>query len=171
MNKITEKNYCAVDVAKFVFAVLVVSIHLFGNAFKGMAQDGAPPTGNGNLFVLFGFPLYYLFARLAVPFFFLASGYFLFGKIERRPNEAGTIVRGYCARILKLFAFWLVVSIPIIVDKYFIDRSVYATAKEGALAFGLKILTGGGVRGVVVSDRVGLICAARLRYGEALVCR
>ena len=49
----TQKNYCAVDLAKFVFAVLVVSIHLFGSAFKGMAKDGSPPTGLGHFVVRF----------------------------------------------------------------------------------------------------------------------
>lgn len=163
----TQKNYCAVDAVKFVFAVLVVSIHLFGYAFKGMAQDGAPPTGNGNFFVLFGFPFYYLFARAAVPFFFLASGYFLFCKTQRNPQAAKEIVRGYCARIMKLFAFWLVVSLPLIVDKYFFDRSSYATAEEGAFALSLKILTGGGVRGVVVSDRVDRLRSACVSHGKA----
>lgn len=94
----TQKNYCAVDAAKFVFAVLVVSIHLFGYAFKGMAQDGAPPTGNGNFFVLFGFPLYYLFARSAVPFSSSPRVIFCFAKCNairrRRKKSCGAIARG-----------------------------------------------------------------------------
>ena len=51
-----RKNYDLVDLSKFILAILVVSIHA-----------GVPVAG--------------LFGRLAVPYFFIVSGYFYFKNI------------------------------------------------------------------------------------------
>ncbi|MDE5897257.1 MAG: acyltransferase [Clostridia bacterium] len=142
----TERNQnCAIDLAKYLFAILVVSIHLIGYAFANMAQDGAPPTGNSNPWMLFGFPLYYVFARSAVPFFFIASSYFLFRKIGQDSNSRKVIIRKYCIRLLKLYAFWFVVSVPIIVYRHFIAPEGDYAGGCGPLLFFVKLLTGGGV--------------------------
>ena len=63
MVKAMEKNYNCIDLMKFICPILVISIHIhpFGN------------TDNAILTYLNDFSQYV--ARLAVPYFFMASGY------------------------------------------------------------------------------------------------
>ena len=62
VEKKQEKTYYAIDVAKFVCAMLVVTLHVVTYAFANMAVDGAPPTGNDNMIMVGLFPLYYIFS-------------------------------------------------------------------------------------------------------------
>lgn len=125
--------------------MLVVTLHLVGYAFADMAVDGAPPTGNSNPVILFLFPLYYCFARIAVPFFFISSSYFLFKKIKQNPENRKEIIKKYCLRIFMLFLFWFIVQTPIMIDKYII-QSQYQIG-EAILFLLFKILLLGGFDG------------------------
>lgn len=94
-----SKSYHAIDITKFICAMLVVTLHLVSYAFADMAVDGAPPTGNSNPVILFLFPLYYCFARIAVPFFFISSSYFLFKKIKQNPENRKELIKKFCSKI------------------------------------------------------------------------
>ena len=120
-EKSATKEFCGIDIVKFLCALLVISLHLIGYAFSNMAVDGKVPTGSGNLTMLFISPLYFSIARVAVPFFFISSSYFLFKKIKEHPEDRKKIIKQYCFRVLALYSFWLVVSIPVLVDKYMIE--------------------------------------------------
>ena len=67
MINVERKTYYALDVAKFISAFLVVCIH------TGPLLD-VDATGN--------FILVQILARLAVPFFFVASGFLFFRKLD-----------------------------------------------------------------------------------------
>lgn len=83
------KNYNSIDLAKFVMAILVMSIHIY-TGFSSAVHDF---ISNG-------------VARIAVPFFFIASGFFFFRKEEnlQLKNLFKTL-----KRIFLLFLGWTIV--------------------------------------------------------------
>ncbi len=87
-----KENFNSIDIAKLVAALFVVSIHM--NPLEpGLAND-----------FIIG-----IFARLAVPFFYLTSSYLFFAK----DNIGISNVTHYVKRLLILYTFWFVVNIPI----------------------------------------------------------
>lgn len=86
------ENLNSVDIAKLVAALFVVSIHM--NPLEpGRAND-----------LIIG-----IFARLAVPFFYLTSSYLFFSRSDIGISN----LKHYVKRLLVLYAFWFVVNIPI----------------------------------------------------------
>jgi surface polysaccharide O-acyltransferase-like enzyme len=64
--------------------------------------------------------------RFAVPFFFLAAGYFLGRKLNAHPDAAGPVLIGYARRLLEIWLFWNLVYI-------FSTMSADTIAQEGML--------------------------------------
>lgn len=114
-----KKNYCAIDILKFVCSLLVVILHTVSYGFADLASDSAPPTGKDNPF-LFTLPAAFTILRIAVPVFFISSAFFVFKKVKENPDEGKFIIKKYCLRLFKLFLFWFVVSTPIMIDKYIV---------------------------------------------------
>lgn len=99
-----KKILPALDLARFVGALLVVMIHTF-------------PLVDVNLYLNYGITNY--IARLAVPFFFITSGYLCFKKTSYEQFDF-SVPKQYAFRMLKLYVLWTVVYfIP------FLIRSVY----------------------------------------------
>ena len=73
-----KKTYCALDIAKFMSAFLVICIH------TGPLLD-INETAN--------FVLVQIIARIAVPLFFIISGYLFFAKLdnEREWNDYANV--------------------------------------------------------------------------------
>ena len=88
MENVKERYY-QVDVMRFVCAILVISIHT-----SALYSFGDVP----------GKVLSLVIARIAVPFFFIASGYFFY---ERFNNEG--YLKSYIVRILKYYLISTVV--------------------------------------------------------------
>ena len=91
-----QKHYNGIDAVRILCAVLVIMIHIppFGAAYDGTA--GA----------LLNFIFAQVLARIAVPFFFVTSGYFLF----KKTGDALPFAR----KLLRLYAVWTVLYIPFI---------------------------------------------------------
>lgn len=90
--------YKGIDVVKIFMAFDVVAMH----------------TTVGN-------PLY--IKDLAVPFFFLASGFFLFRKLDAcRPEEEGALRKKWLSRIARMYLVWTVIYLPF---------TVYGLVKAG----------------------------------------
>ena len=91
-----KKQYAAVDIAKYVSALLVVCIHTF-------------PFIDINEML----NTYFIqtICRLAVPFFFMISGYFLFRKIHNE-EEDKDVLKKYLFRLLKIYLIWTVIYLP-----------------------------------------------------------
>ena len=92
------QRFNGIDLMKFLCAILVFLIHfpLF-----------TPPLG-GELSVLenyINFGLQQYLCRLAVPFYFVCSGFFLFRKM---PNQNLNIdrVKNYCFKLVRLIGMW-----------------------------------------------------------------
>ena len=93
----TSQNKNAIDVAKFVCALLVVMLH-------------AKPFGYEKLAAA-----YYLenvLFRLAVPFFFVAAGFFLYRKTSAADFSFAPTWK-YVKRIFRLYVIWTVVYFPL----------------------------------------------------------
>lgn len=96
-----KKNYNAIDVAKFISALLVVGIHT--GPFLDINKEA-------------NFILIQIIARLAVPLFFVASGFLLFRKLDltREWNDYDNIqkIKQYLKRLVKLYIIWSILYLP-----------------------------------------------------------
>ena len=89
-QEILDKELPFVDVTKFICALLVVTIHT-------NAMEDIHPLLNHVL-------VNYL-ARLAVPFFFISAGYFLFRKTDVS-NLKQQVIIDFIKRIFRLYVVW-----------------------------------------------------------------
>ena len=95
-----KKQYCGLDLLKFVMAVLVAARH--------MIQVFYPAESRWRLII--GSWL----SNLAVPVFFIIAGFLLFRKIPDTDKKSGWPVVGrYAWRIVKLYLLWCVIYWPI----------------------------------------------------------
>lgn len=93
-----KKQFAAIDIAKWVSALLVVCIHTF--PFLEISET---------------FNLLWIatVCRLAVPFFFVTSAYFLYRKFEQGNSQYNKeVLFDYCMRVLKLYGIWTVIYLP-----------------------------------------------------------
>ena len=108
-KSIGTQEYAAVDIFKFLCAVLVIIIHTkpFENVFWIDAAFG-------------------VITRFAVPFFFVSSSLFLFMKIESNPQSAGAIYKKYFIRLLRFYLIWYIIfNISSALDGYCYDVLYY----------------------------------------------
>ncbi len=98
-----SQSYGILDIAKFFSALLVIAIHC------------APFIEVNEAFNLF---YVQVVARLAVPFFFTASGWLFFRKIDpkrgMRGEENVTALKHYWKRIFKLYLVWSILYLPLL---------------------------------------------------------
>ena len=87
-------NFNGIDAMKFLCAILVFIIHV--PPFQG-ELSGLP------LIITFG--LQHYLSRLAVPFYFVCSGFFLFKKMSFYDLDVARI-KNYCFKILRLIGTW-----------------------------------------------------------------
>ncbi len=98
------KQYAAIDIARYVSALLVVCIHVY--PFAGISET---------------FNTYFIqtLCRLAVPFYFVVSGFFFFRKWDPDEEEANEAhFKRYEWRILKLYLIWSVIYLPYVIWNY-----------------------------------------------------
>jgi len=96
-----KKNYNAIDLAKFISAILVVMIHVapFGES-------------NASTVVTLNFAVRKCLARTAVPFFFIASGFFLYRKTSFKKFDIGPTLK-YVKRLAGLYLIWSLIYFPL----------------------------------------------------------
>lgn len=88
------KNFNCIDLLKFLCAILVFTIHI--SPFQGETSEFAR-------YVCFG--LQHCVCRVAVPFYFASSGFFLFKKMSFYKLDK-EIIKTYCFKILRLLGIW-----------------------------------------------------------------
>lgn len=87
-----KKNYDMVDLLKFVFAILIVALHT--QFLKSFSEYG-------NFFVTS------IFSRIAVPYFFMISGFLLLKKVQLFGEEEKKIyIKKYIKRLGIMYAIW-----------------------------------------------------------------
>ena len=127
MTESTEKTehkqmqYKGIDIMKFIMALLVIVLHT--HPFYGMNQTCNFITAD-------------VLGRLAVPFFFAATGFLLEKKLENNTASTKQVVGRYVLRLLKLYLIWTVVYLPIIIyskiicSERGITYGIFATVRD-----------------------------------------
>ncbi len=95
-----KKNYNSIDIMKFIMAIFVVSIHT------------EPLTGVKSPVL---YTLWDCVVRCAVPFFFIASGFFIGKKMCGDKKSDIGIVLKQVKRIAKMYLVWSAVYMPLAV--------------------------------------------------------
>lgn len=101
-----KQYYCAIDIAKIICAVLVVFIH-------------TSPLGSVN--GLCNSVLVNCISRVAVPFFFISSGFLLFSKTELSAPDLGMVGK-YELKLLKFYLIWSAVYFPYTLLEMYVKR-------------------------------------------------
>ena len=95
----TRKSFDGADILKFIMSFLVVATH------TGLLSGALFPV-----------------TRLAVPIFFVLSAYFFYSKANKLSGkQAASYFKGWSAHLLKMYAFWFVLLLPLTVyiGKYY----------------------------------------------------
>ncbi len=105
MSLTDKRDFKGLDFIKFIMAIFVVAIHT--HPFEGMHK---------NLII----HLWNLVEDIAVPYFFIASGYLLFlkNKVEHDPVSKLFKIKQYTIRIFKLYLYWTIIFLPITIWKF-----------------------------------------------------
>lgn len=94
-----RENHNSIDLVKFIMAIVVVAIHT-----RPLADFQVP--------ILLDF--YQKFVRLAVPFFFVATGYLISLKISFPLKETDApIIKKSLIKFLKLYVIWMLIYTPL----------------------------------------------------------
>lgn len=91
--------YNAIDAVKFLCAIMIVMLHI-------------APFGENETFYFANFIIQKWAVRISVPFFFVASGYFLY----RKTNYENFILqptKNYLLKILRLYILWTIIYFPL----------------------------------------------------------
>lgn len=104
---LVHKEYKVLDIMKFAMAIVVVAIHT------------RPELLFSSPVVVSLFEAVY---TIAVPFFFMASGFLLFRKISLPLNEEGELrIKSYLKKICKLYLIWTGIYLPLTVYGFYLD--------------------------------------------------
>lgn len=94
--KTTNNNYYCIDILKLFFSVCIVALHTH------LFLDRNP--------TLYWYSSHCIW-RLAVPFFFITSGYFFSRKMQNANNQK-TVLLNTIKRLGILLVFWLIINLP-----------------------------------------------------------
>ena len=118
----TRKTYPAIDLFKFGAALLIVTIHTI---FYWHYDAPLPQHSALSLMA---------FARNGVPFFFMVSAFFLYGR------QGKDVSWHQVGRLLKVYLAWGLLTLPLIVYTYYVHR--YLEAGESLSNLGLSLFKG-----------------------------
>lgn len=115
------RDYKGIDVIKFIMALFVVVYHT-----HPLYQISD----------LLNFLTTEVIGRLAVPFFFAASGFLLEKRISVNGADIKGVLRGYIRKILGLYCIWTIIYLPAIIYDKILDtddtlvRSVFTIVRD-----------------------------------------
>ena len=109
-NIVKKKQYDFVNLAKFISAVFVIGIH------TSPLQGLHPKLNYFTRCIVF---------RLAVPFFFICSGYFLADKLfDEDKKKVKDYVKKYILNILNIYILWSIIYTLLNFNTYFGDGNI-----------------------------------------------
>ncbi len=106
-NSTDRKNYNCIDLAKFICAIMVVMIHI--------APFGSP--GETIIISHLNYFVQNYLTRVAVPFFFVCSGFFLYKKTSLAAFSTEP-TKKYAMRLFKLYVIWTLIYFPLSFKAY-----------------------------------------------------
>lgn len=103
-----RKKYNSIDLTKWIMAIFVIAVHTH------------PLESIQNSFI---YKIYEVMITMAVPFFFMASAYLLFYKMNGSYGDDNNIqiINKYIIKMVKLYLIWNVVYFPLAVYGYVQD--------------------------------------------------
>ena len=104
-----DRNYNAIDLAKFICAILVITIHV---------KPFGVPLYEGSIIDYLNFGVQKYLARIAVPFFFFSSGFLLFKKTSLYGFDMERSLN-YAKHIFRLYIIWTILYLPIVLYGFF----------------------------------------------------
>lgn len=127
LNQTARRDYPAVDIIKFLCPLLVVTIHIAPfSSFSGAYAE------NWNHDIVL-----YL-AQIAVPFYFSASGFFLFGKIDPQRVDY-SVFKKFIFKNLRLWGLWSIALVVGLTGHLWFIKSLAFSAILLALLFRWKV--------------------------------
>lgn len=102
-----KQNYNAIDLTKFVCAILVVAIHI-------------KPFGDNEDFYFLNYAIQDYLARIAVPFFFVTSGFLLYRKTSFENFSIQRPLK-YVLKLFRLYIIWSLIYLPLNIKTYISD--------------------------------------------------
>ena len=93
--KAEKIQYNAIDIFKFICAILICTIHV------SPFPNNVPEFGRINFYIV------NCISRIAVPFYFTAAGFFLFKKMPLDKIDT-KVIKEYCFKLLRLIGTWWV---------------------------------------------------------------
>lgn len=91
------KQYTSIDLFKFIFAIVVVMIHT--TPFMDVSEIHSWYFSN-------------TFCNIAVPFFFVASGFLFFDKLDGNRENEKQRLKKYIGHIFKMYVVWCIIWLP-----------------------------------------------------------
>lgn len=112
------KTYNSIDLAKFIMAVAVIAIH-------------TNPTQNSRNQIINN--LYENVICMAVPFFFLATGYLLAKRMDDTNDKSNILlVRKHLIKLIKMYVSWMIIYMPMAV---YHDMVSHTPRKEAFISY------------------------------------
>lgn len=120
-----KKEYPVIDTAKFIASLLVIAIHV-------------PLFGPGENFEVVNFYFRQILTRIAVPFFFVCSGFFFFRKIINVNNDKliKKTVFLYIKKLIRMYLIWTLVYLFFIIKSILHGRNTPILALRDFLFIG-----------------------------------
>lgn len=116
-DKLLDKTYNGINFMKFICAILVIVIHT--NPFIGISEGL-------NYFVV------NILSRIAVPFYFICSGYFFYSKLNLTDYEVRKYkLSKYIGNLINIYLLWTMIYFLFNFKSYFIEQGYI----KGSLIF------------------------------------
>lgn len=106
-GELEKREYPAVDLFKFICCILIIAIHT-----KPFEQNFWLDGGVGIL------------TRFAVPYFFVATGFFFFLSIDRKTDKRRYLIR-YELRMLRLYVVWYIIQTVYSIIRGYVYHPLY----------------------------------------------
>lgn len=100
MTNIKNDNYCTLDIVKFICSLLVVFLHCYCNEYGS-----------------FGYLIKETLCNLAVPFFFISSGFLFFKKLDNENPQLYLLK--YVKRLIIIYLFWSFITLPVSIYNFY----------------------------------------------------
>lgn len=164
---ISRKRYDLVDLNKFVFAICIVALHTKALSILPAHVEWV---------------IEHMIFRLAVPFYFVMSAYFLSIKIAQNENDREEVFKAYRKRLLPSYLTWSTVGlIFMIIEDFRVEhRSILEVVlhiirteifyPRSAMWFVLACMVASWIIQKLYNNKKTLICIAVLGYLFALTC-
>ena len=164
---ISRSQYDLVDFNKLLFAICIVALHTKALSILPEQTEWI---------------IEHIVFRLAVPFYFVMSAYFLGVKIQRNVNEKDAVFKAYRRRLLPSYLTWSTIGLLFMIvedvrieQKSMLEIILHIVRTEifyprSAMWFVLACIVASWIIQKLYDHRKALVCIAVLGYLFALTC-